>query len=270
MKTRTGLLVILCVISFGSGPATADHNMNRPVFGLMDFFPFAWTQDGKRYGIFYELAQEISDQTAMNADIHVMSLPRSIQNIGMGISDILIAYKDPHTIPGVTFTLEVGCTHNLVISKTSAPVIQLADLNGLRVGFPKRGYFDRNYGDKYIMQTINAQDPKTMTTLLIRDRLDAFAINTIVWNAYINGTPAGTHLPAQTRPFFADPVFFDEIPIYVSVSNKSRHYDTVITKLESLGADETFKAITRSIFKKYGSPDGGVCRTPTPQTLSIK
>ena len=94
--------------------------------------------------------------------------------------------------------------------------------------------------------------------MLLRQRLDGFVINSVIYDAYLNYLLPGPPLPEDWRNRLSPPLTLERMELHLSISKSSKlqqygpELRTIVNEMRQSGEFER-------IYRHYGSQDGGSC-----------
>lgn len=248
-------LYIVGVLFCATAVAAEDK---RPRFGILDWFPFGWIQDGESHGMMVEMAKAIDDAIGAQSDIVVAPVPRVLRGITEGDYDFTITYRDTGMLKDVEYLSDIGCLRSAVVAMKPLVIKSLSDLNGLKVAYPGGGYFVKRFLPTLDLQGVEVAQTYIMFRMALRGRLDAFVINDAVWEGYRANLYPGFQVPAYRWKDFAEPYYHETLPIAVSIAQDSHHH-VFRERIRSIMDNPVFvKKITR-IYEKYALPNALHC-----------
>lgn len=245
-------------------PAGSKAQDSPPVFGVIDWFPFGWVQDGENKGIIVEIVAAIEDALDVKFDIVVNKIPRVQRDMENGHYDYTISYRDPRLLKKIVNLTDLACLSTGIASLKSNPVASIDDLNGMRVAYPGGGYFSRSILPNINVTGVQVAQTDIMFNMALRNRLDAFIINDAIWGAYKAGLFPNQEVSETDWQQFAQPFYIEQLPIALSMSASSKHA-TLGEQLKSITENPMFVASLRSIMKKYNASEALECLDLPPK-----
>lgn len=231
---------------------------SSPVFAIIDFFPFGYTDQGKQVGLAYDAIAEVERISGIDIEPKLMSVPRALRDVSLGKVDMLFSYKDPKMVPNVTFLGNIGCLTSLIVPRKDSGITAYDDMHGKRIGFVGLGYFDVRKRDVWNIQPVVVNDNFIMLNMLIRGRIDAMIVNDAVLNSLI-------HLKEKVNPveekwvhLLGSPLPLDTFETHFSMNNNSTQQH-LAPKIEQAIKTAQEQGVLKRIFQNYGSPLGGKC-----------
>ena len=247
----------LCMFSLvGFQPLRADIPSAR--YGIIDWFPFGWIEDGKNKGMFVEMVTALDAALGAQSEAVVGPVPRVLRGMETGGFDFTITYRDNEMMGQVNYLVDIGCLKSAVVSFKKQPVRALKDLNGLRVAYPGGGYFVKRFLPELQLDGLEVSQTYIMFRMALRDRLDAFIINDAVWQGYRNNLYPDFKIPQDRWAEFAEPLYMETLPLAVSVSLTSRHQE-LASRMRTVMQSGAFTSALQEIYDKYKLPDALQC-----------
>jgi len=256
MKRLLNILLILSV-SIGSIPVLGEK---KPSVAIIDFFPFGYTDKlGNPTGLFWDMAEEISQEMGVEFDIQLLPVPRALRDVSSGQIDMLISYKDPLMVPNVEFLGKVGCLTSMLIPSIKHNPENLSDLAKLKVGYITGGYFDKRFSQKLDIVQTEVPSNEAMLTMLIRQRLDAIVINDAVFNAYLHDLNDNIDLPENWKTQVGKSFSVETMETHVSMSDYSQ-FKNLKPKLKQTISKLFKNGNFTPIYQKYRSGKAIECK----------
>lgn len=231
---------------------------NKPTFGVIDWFPFGWVQNGENKGIIVEVVAAIEDTLGVKMEVVVNKIPRVQRDMENGRYDFTISYRDPRLLKKIVNLTDVACLKTGIASLKSNSVESISDLNGMRVAYPGGGYFSRNILPNIDASGVQVTQTQIMYNMALRNRLDAFIINNAIWGAFKAGLIPGQKIAVSDWDRFAKPFYIEQLPIALSMSASSRH-QMLGEKLKTITQNPKFAKRLREIMKKYNISEALDC-----------
>lgn len=258
MLFRQMLTALLCLMPLGHVSAAMEST--APKFGIIDWFPFGWIEDGQNKGMMVDLAGAMDAALQANSEIIVAPVPRVLRGMEEGEFDFTLTYRDPEMMGAVNYLADVGCLRAAIVSFKEKPVRKLADLNGLRVAYPGGGYFVKRFLPDLDLDGHEVALNYIMFRMALRGRLDAFVINDAVWQGYRNNLYPGFRVPENRWQDFAEPYYHETLPMAVSVSLTSGH-QALAERMRKIMSNPAFVKALQAIYDKYELPGALKCLT---------
>ncbi len=239
-----------------STPSTAQDS--APTFGVIDWFPFGWVQDGENRGIIVEIVAAIEDTLGVKMDVVVNKIPRVQRDMENGGYDFTISYRDPQLLSKIINLTDIACLQTGIASLKRNPVRSINDLNGMRVAYPGGGYFSRSILPTIEVTGVQVAQTHIMYNMALRDRLDAFIINDAIWGAFKAGLFPNQEVSEKDQDQFAEPFYIEQLPIAISMSASSKH-GKIGEQLKTITKNQAFAKRLRSIMQKYNISEALDC-----------
>jgi len=251
-----GLLIILGGLAVHAYAA----ERTRPVFAIIDFFPFGYlSSEQNAEGMAFDIEKVLEKYSGIDIDGRLMSTPRALRSASVGQTDLLFSYKDDDMVPNVTWLGNVGCLVPLVVPRKGSGITSLADLNKRkRIGFVGLGYFDINRRHQWDLEPVVLNNNFLMVNMLSRGRVDAIIVNDAVLNAFTTRTDLIENVPEDWISNVAEPIHLASFETHISISNDSPFISLVPTLKKAIKKARKAGEFIK-VFKKYGSPMGGYC-----------
>lgn len=249
----------LCVIVFSLAsfrPLNAEVSPAR--YGVIDWFPFGWVEDGKNKGMFVEIVASLDAALKVQSEVVVAPVPRILRGMQRGEYDFTITYRDNEMMEQVNYLVDIGCLKAAVVSLRKQPVRALKELNGLRVAYPGGGYFVKRFLPELRLDGLEVSQTDIMFRMALRGRLDAFIINDAVWQGYRNNLFPGFRVPQERWIDFAEPLYTETLPLAVSVSLTSSH-KALASRIRKVMQSAAFVNALQAIYDKYKLPNALQC-----------
>lgn len=230
----------------------------QPRYGIIDWFPFGWIENGESKGMMVEMAHAIDRAIGTKSEIVVAPVPRVLRGISENTYDFTITYRDADMLPDVEYLADIGCLRSAIVSMKTAPVMSLEGLNGKRVAFPGGGYFVKRFLPSLNLDGVEVAQTFIMYKMALRGRLDAFIINDAVWFGYKADLYPDYKVPHARWKDFAEPQYLETLPVAVSMGNGSTHSQTAAA-IKALMGNPRFVSSLQAIYKKYALPNALQC-----------
>lgn len=255
---RTCLL--LSLLAFATSPALADSE--GPRFGIVNWFPFGWVEDGQPQGMFVDMAAAIDRALGLEERIVIAPVPRVFRSMQEGEFDFTISYRDQVMMSEVEYLSDIGCLRSLIVSRQTRPALKLDDLNGMRVAYPGGGYFVARFLPDLELDGVEVARTDIMFRMMLRGRLDAFVINDAIWQSYRADLNPDFSVPSGRWNEFAEPYILETMPLAISMSKATAHRE-LGERIKSLMQSPAFRQELQSIYNKYQLPHGLACINQT-------
>ena len=237
-------------------PSSAQDS--APTFGVIDWFPFGWVEDGENKGIIVEVVTAIEYTLGVKMDVVVNKIPRVQRDMENGNYDFTISYRDPRLLSKVVNLTDLACLKTGIASLNRNPVKSISDLNGMRVAYPGGGYFSRSILPTVDVTGVQVAQTQIMYNMALRDRLDAFVINDAIWGAFKAGLFPNQKVSGQDQDQFAEPFYIEQLPIALSMSASSQH-GFIGEQLKTITQNPAFAKRLRVIMQKYNISEALDC-----------
>lgn len=244
------LLIAIIALPLVSCEVTGTNETQPPQWGILDWFPFGWQENGIVKGMFVNLMPLINQTLNSNSEAILTPVSRAIRGTEEGNFDFTITYRDQAMMKKVEYLVDIGCLKTAIISLKSASIHSLHDLNGKRVAYPGIGYFSANILPTLSIKGVEVPRSDMMVNMAFRGRLDAFVINDAVWAAYTGGLNTSLNVPKERWLDFAEPLFMKTLPIAISVSHMSEHR-ALAEQIKTLMENDRFVEQLKLIYAKY-------------------
>lgn len=238
--------------------ATAD-TAERLTLAVIDFFPFGFRDgEGRVRGLAQDAATAISRHSTLPIEPLLLPVPRALRSMTRGEVDLLISYNDPVMVPNVSFIGKLGCLNSMIAFRKGLRPSGLKELAGMRIGFVAGGYFQKRFSGRFDLQEVLVPSNESMLRMLLRDRLDGFVINSVIYDAYLNYLLPGPELPQGWQNQLAPPLTLEQMELHLSISKRPNiqqygpELTSIVNEMRQSGEFER-------IYRHYGSQDGGSC-----------
>lgn len=245
---RSALISLFFVGMAASAPSSAQDNV--PTFGVIDWFPFGWVQDGENKGIIVEVVTAIEDTLGVKMDVVVNKIPRVRRDMENGDYDFTMSYRDPRLLSKIVNLIDIACLQTGIASLKRNPVKSINDLNGMRVAYPGGGYFSRSILPRIEVTGVQVAQTHIMYNMALRGRLDAFIINDAIWGAFKAGLFPNQKVSKEYQDQFAEPFYIEQLPIAISMSASSQH-GLIGEQLKTITQNPAFVRRLRAVMQKY-------------------
>lgn len=252
------LIALLVTVTALSTASSAQSN--QPIFGVIDWFPFGWVEDGENKGIIVEIVGAIEDTLDVKIDIMVNKIPRVQRDMENGRYDFTISYRDPRLLSNIVNLTDIACLKTGIASLKASPVKSVDDLNGMRVAYPGGGYFSRSILPTIKVTGVQVAQTHIMYNMALRGRLDAFIINDAIWGAFKAGLGPKNSISKSEWQRFAAPFYIERLSIAISMSASSR-YKQLGERLKVITENPIFTQKLRSIKQKYSISEALSCES---------
>lgn len=237
-----------------------------PVYGVVDWRPLGFQHQGEPEGLFTDILDLVDASLEQESERVLRPVSRLMREIQGGELDFTILYNAERVNRQVRPVLDVGCLNAMVVSRSATPVKTLADLNGLRVAFPPRGYFAEKFAPALNLEPFEVTKTDLMFRLALRNRVDAFVVTDIVFASFRRGLNPALQVPEERWSDFAPPLPIEPIRLTVSQSLQSPH-QALGDRMAALHERPAFRAGLEALFDKYGLPGGLNCMTASGRAL---
>ena len=255
-KPWRGLITSIVMFLGLSVPVYAAGD--KPVFGIIDWFPFGWQEAEKPVGMFVDMVNAINQTLEIDAQSIVSPVPRVIRAADVGEIDFTITYRDTEMLKTVEFLVDIGCLKAAIVSFKSSPVMSLQGLNGRRVAYPGGGYFVKRFLSTLDLDGVEVAQTDIMFRMAARKRLEAFVINDAVWHGYRQDMHPTYKVPSTLWPELTEPLYLETLPLSISVARGSGQ-DELAKELKGIMKNRAFKKALLEIYKKYKLPNAIAC-----------
>jgi len=253
---RRAIMILFFVSLAVSTPSSAQDS--APTFGVIDWFPFGWVEDGENKGIVVEIIAAIEDTLGVQMDVVVNKIPRVQRDMENGDYDFTMSYRDPRLLSKIVNLTDIACLQTGIASLKRNPVKSINDLNGMRVAYPGGGYFSRSILPMVEVTGVQVAQTQIMYNMALRGRLDAFIINDAIWGAFKAGLFPSQKVSDQDQSQFAEPFYIEQLPIALSMSASSQH-SLIGEQLKTITQNPVFAKKLRAIMRKYNISEALDC-----------
>ncbi len=243
------LIALFVTVTAFSTAASAQNN--RPIFGVIDWFPFGWVEEGENKGVIVEIVGAVEDTFDVKIDIIINKIPRVQRDMENGRYDFTVSYRDPRLLSNIVNLTDIACLKTGIASLKANPVKSVDDLNGMRVAYPGGGYFSRSVLPKIKVTGVQVAQTHIMYNMALRGRLDAFIINDAIWGAFKAGLGPKNTISGRDWRQFAEPYYIEQLPIAISMSASSSHKQ-LGERLKTITENPIFSQKLRAIKQQYG------------------
>lgn len=256
---RSCLSILLLGLCLGLAPTAALAKTPKPVFALMDLYPFArLSPAGDFEGIYWHSLDYIQRRSGIDFSAVLLPVPRMLKAMAEGSADMAITGAVSDLLKETTSLGVIGCSRIIVqLSKTSK-VRSVDDLAGKDIGFVTNGFLYKLYGDKFGLRPVQVRNSRSLMSMLALGRVEGVFVSDLVIDSFLKDGIEGVPIADDWRRSMGRRLEVRKVLVHLRIAAKFKGSD-LEKRLRAAVAEGLSSGAFARIYENHGARSKGRC-----------